>query len=133
MKTERLILQGVHYMSRKGPVAAGMSILLTGILAGTAVAAPSNISFHTGTVASYDFGGFGPGYPVPGTIQIHAFTMQPGDTTPWHYHRGELWHSQARHSNRAAPRWAASVRQRGIEGWEYLHRISRSSEYRYQP
>jgi len=88
MKTGRLILQRVHHMWRNGRIAAGTAILLTGILVGTAAAAPANISFHTGTVASYDFGGFGPGYPVPGTIQIHAFTLQPGDTIPWHYHKG---------------------------------------------
>ena len=88
MKTGRLILQRVHHMWRNGRIAAGTAILLTGILVGTADAAPANISFHTGTVASYDFGGFGPGYPVPGTIQIQAFTLQPGDTIPWHYHKG---------------------------------------------
>jgi len=48
----------------------------------------STISFTIGTVASYDFGAFGPGYPVPGTVQIQAFTMKPGDTVPWHYHKG---------------------------------------------
>ena len=88
MKTRRLMLKRVHHMSRNGQIAAGTAILLAGILGGTAAAAPSNISFHTGTVASYDFGGFGPGYPVPGTIQIHAFTLQPGDTIPWHSHKG---------------------------------------------
>jgi quercetin dioxygenase-like cupin family protein len=88
MKTGRLILQRVQHMSRRGQIAAGTAIVLTGFLAGMAAAAPSNISFHTGTVASYDFGGFGPGYAVPGTIQIHAFTLQPGDTIPWHYHKG---------------------------------------------
>ena len=25
---------------------------------------------------------------MPGTIQIHAFTMNPGDSIPWHYHKG---------------------------------------------
>jgi len=48
----------------------------------------ANIELKLGTVASYDFGAFGPGYPVPGTIQIHAFTMRPGDTVPWHFHKG---------------------------------------------
>jgi quercetin dioxygenase-like cupin family protein len=75
-------------MSRKGQIAAGTAIVLTGILAGTAAAAPENISFNIATVDSYDFGGFGPGYPVPGTVQIQGFTIQPGDTFPWHYHKG---------------------------------------------
>jgi len=73
--------------SRKATVSAGVAIAFATVLAGTAWAL-SNITLKLGTVASYDFGGFGPGYPVPGTIQIHAFTMNPGDTVPWHYHKG---------------------------------------------
>jgi Cupin domain len=71
-------------MSRR-KILVGM-VLVT-LLVGTALAL-SNISLRLGTVASYDFGGYGPGYPVPGTIQIHAFTMNPGDAVPWHYHKG---------------------------------------------
>ena len=56
-------------------------------MAGTALAV-SNIIFKLGTVASYDFGAYGPGYPVPGTIQIEGFRMNPGQTVPWHYHKG---------------------------------------------
>ena len=74
-------------LSRKVTVAAGVAIVLLTALAGTAWAL-SNINLKVGTVASYDFGGFGPGYPVPATIQIHAFTMNPGDSIPWHYHKG---------------------------------------------
>ena len=74
-------------LSRKGKVSVGVAIGLVTILAGTALAL-SNISFTLGTVASYDFGAFGPGYPVPGTIQIQAFVMKPGDAIPWHYHKG---------------------------------------------
>jgi hypothetical protein len=88
MKITRLVMQGVHHVSRQRPIVAGTAIVVMGMLAGMAAAAPENISFHTGTIASYDFGGFGPGYPVAGTIQIHAFTLQPGDTIPWHYHKG---------------------------------------------
>ena len=87
MKIARLAWQRVRRMSREGKIAAGTAIVLTCILAGTA-AALSNTSFTIGTVANYDFGGFGPGYPIPATIQIHAFTMNPGDTVPWHYHKG---------------------------------------------
>jgi hypothetical protein len=75
------------WLSRKAMVSAAAAIVLVTVLAGSAVAL-SNITLKLGTVASYDFGGFGPGYPVPGTIQIHAFTMNPGDAVPWHYHKG---------------------------------------------
>src|SRR5215475_10460088 len=74
-------------LSRKGKVSVGLAIGLVTILAATAFAL-SNISLNLGTIASYDFGAFGPGYPVPGTIQIQAFVMKPGDTIPWHYHKG---------------------------------------------
>lgn len=73
-------------MSQRRKIAGGLLTGLVTILVGTALAL-SNISFTTGTVAGYDFGSFGPGYPVPGTIQIQAFTMKPGDTVPWHYHK----------------------------------------------
>jgi ribosomal protein L27 len=74
-------------LSRKATVSAIVAFVLVTALAGSALAL-ANISLNLGTVASYDFGGFGPGYPVPGTIQIHAFTMNPGDTVPFHYHKG---------------------------------------------
>ena len=73
-------------MSRRRRIAAGVVIALTTVLVGTAFAL-SDISFTTGTTASYDFGGFGPGYPVPGTVQIQAFTMAPGESIPWHFHK----------------------------------------------
>lgn len=71
---------------RKGRILAGLVIALATTLVGM-VFALSNISLNLGTIASYDFGGYGPGYPVPATIQIHAFRMNPGDTIPWHYHK----------------------------------------------
>jgi hypothetical protein len=74
-------------LSRKGKLTVALVLGLVTVLAGTALAV-SNILFKTGTVASYDFGGYGPGYPVPGTIQIQAFRMNPGETVPWHYHKG---------------------------------------------
>lgn len=74
-------------MSRKRKIAAGVLISLVTLLVGAAFGL-SNIALKLGTVASYDFGGYGPSYPVPGTIQIHAFKMNPGDTVPWHYHKG---------------------------------------------
>jgi hypothetical protein len=73
-------------MSRKGKIVVGVLALVT-ILAGTGLAI-SNILFKLGTIASYDFGGYGPGYPVPGTIQIQGFRLSPGETVPWHYHNG---------------------------------------------
>jgi len=74
-------------MPRKRKISVGIAIALVTVLTGTALAL-SSISFKIGAVASYDFGGYGPGYPLPGTIQIQAFTLNPGDTIPWHYHKG---------------------------------------------
>lgn len=74
-------------MSRKRKIKIGTVVALVTILVGTALAI-TNIAFKLGTIASYDFGGYGPGYPVPGTIQIQGFKMQPGETVPWHYHKG---------------------------------------------
>jgi len=73
-------------MSRTRRIAAGVVIALTTIFIGTALAL-SDISFNIGTTASVDFGGFGPGYPVPGIVQIQAFTVAPGETIPWHFHK----------------------------------------------
>ena len=74
-------------LSRKVKISVGLAIGLVAILAGTALAL-TNISLILGTVASYDFGAFGPGYPVPGSIQVQTFIMKQGDTIPWHYHKG---------------------------------------------
>ena len=71
-------------MSGKRKLAVALVAVLA--LVGTAVAR-ATASFTIGTVASYDFGGFGPGYPIPATMQIESFTMNPGDTIPWHYHK----------------------------------------------
>jgi len=73
-------------MSRKRMVAA-LVIGLLALLVGSAFAL-SNITLKLGTIPSYDFGTAGPGYPVPATVQIHAFTMNPGDEIPWHFHKG---------------------------------------------
>ena len=74
-------------MSRRIKMSAGIAIGVMTVLVGTALAI-SNIAFKLGTIASYDFGGYGPGYPVPGTIQIQGFRMKPGEMVPWHYHKG---------------------------------------------
>lgn len=73
-------------MSRK-KIWIVVAIGLLTVLAGTAVAF-SELSFASGTVDSVDFGGFGPGYPVAGTVVVEGFTMSPGDSVGWHYHKG---------------------------------------------
>ena len=73
-------------MTRKRKLVLGTLGLVT-VLVGSAIAL-SNIALILGTIPAYDFGVAGPGYPVPATVQIHAFTMKPGDTVPWHYHKG---------------------------------------------
>ena len=73
------------WLSRKATVSAVVAIVLVTALAGTAWAL-SNINLKLGTVASYDFGEFGG--VGPGTVEINAFTMRPGDVVPWHYHKG---------------------------------------------
>jgi quercetin dioxygenase-like cupin family protein len=73
-------------MLRKRRIAVGVVIALTTVLVGTAFAL-TDTSFTIGTTANYDFGGFGPGHPVPGTVQIQAFTLAPGESIPWHYHK----------------------------------------------
>src|SRR5581483_9355712 len=73
-------------MSRQRKIALSLVVVLVTVLTGTAVAL-ATISFTLGTVASYDFGSFDPGYPVPATMQFEAFTMKPGDTIPWHFHK----------------------------------------------
>ncbi len=75
-----------HDMS-KTMMRTGLALCVMATLAGTAVAF-STLFTVQGTVASYDFGSFGPGHPVPGTVEIQAFTMKPGDVIPWHYHKG---------------------------------------------
>lgn len=74
-------------MSRRVKMSAGIALGLLTVLAGTALAV-TNIAFKLGTISSYDFGGFGPGYPVPGTIQIQGFSVNPGEMVPWHFHKG---------------------------------------------
>jgi hypothetical protein len=74
-------------MTRKRKLILGTLIGLVTVLVGSAIAL-SNIALILGTIPAYDFGVAGPGYPVPATVQIHAFTMKPGDTVPWHYHKG---------------------------------------------
>jgi quercetin dioxygenase-like cupin family protein len=55
------------------------------VLAATAFAFSTIFTFQ-GTVDNYDFGQYGG--PQPGTVEIQAFTMKPGDVIPWHLHKG---------------------------------------------
>lgn len=73
-------------LSRKGKISIAIAIGVIVALAGTAFGV-SNLLLRIGTISSYDFGGFGPGYPVPGSVQIQGFTIKPGETVPWHYHK----------------------------------------------
>lgn len=70
-------------MSRRSKVA--LVVCLVAGLIGTA-AAFSSLFLFQGAVASYDFGAFGG--VGPGTVEISAFTMKPGDVIPFHYHKG---------------------------------------------
>jgi len=71
---------------KKSLIVMGTLVALVG-----SAAALSIMFTMQGTVASYDFGGFGPGFNIPGTVQIQAFTMKPGDVFPWHYHKGQAY------------------------------------------
>ena len=73
-------------MSRKKLLAAVLVGFLV-LLGGTALAF-SELFFTFGTVSSYDFGGYGPGYDVPGTVVVEGFTISPGESVGWHYHKG---------------------------------------------
>ena len=119
------------WLSRKATVSAVVAIVLVTALAGSALALAS-ISLNLGTVASYDFGAFGPGHSVPGTIQIQAFTMKPGDTVPWHFHKGTSYVILARgtltEQHLVGPNQCASVEVGAgnafVEGPGQVHTVS---------
>ena len=74
-------------------IAGGSVVGVLTILAGTAFAL-SNISLTLGSLPSYDFGTIslttGETYTVgtkPATVQFHTFTVKPGESINWHYHR----------------------------------------------
>jgi len=70
-------------LTRKAKVISAVAaISLVTILTTTAFAL-SNISLTLGST-EYDFGD---GHPIPATVQIHVFTMKPGDAIPWHFHK----------------------------------------------
>jgi quercetin dioxygenase-like cupin family protein len=81
-------------MSSKRKIAGATVVVgVLTILAGTAFAL-SNISLTLGSLAEYDFGTInlttGDIDQVgtkPATVQFHTFTVKPGETINWHYHR----------------------------------------------
>ena len=56
--------------SRKALVSSLLVIGLVVVVARTALAL-SNVALKLGTVAGYDFGGYGPGYTVTGSTAMH--------------------------------------------------------------
>jgi quercetin dioxygenase-like cupin family protein len=72
--------------SKKAKIAAFIVVGVLTVWVGTSYAL-TNLSLLLGTTTSYDFGGYGPGYAVPATVQIQAFTLKPGEGVPWHYHK----------------------------------------------
>lgn len=73
-------------MPRKARITVAIVIGVLAVLVGTAFAL-SNMRLILGTIPSYNFGKFGPGHPVPATVQFQSFTLQPGEGVPWHYHK----------------------------------------------
>lgn len=66
-----------------------IGLLCLGLVALTGIAFGFSLIFsYQGTVKAYDFGGFGPGHDTAGTVEIQAFTLDPGENVPWHYHKG---------------------------------------------
>jgi hypothetical protein len=73
-------------MTRSQKRSIGILVGVVAVFVGSAFAL-SNVALLLGTVPAYDFGVSGPGYPVPATVQIHAFTIKPGESLPWHFHK----------------------------------------------
>jgi hypothetical protein len=122
-------------MSRKVKIRLGIGIALVTLLVGTALAIQT-VGFITGTIASYDFGGFGPGYPVPGTIQFQTFRMQPGESVPWHYHKAlsyvVLLHGTLTEKHVVGPDQCESEQVSGgaafVEGPNQVHMVTNTGD-----
>lgn len=69
-------------LSRNAKVISAVTAISLVTILGSTAFALSNISLTLGSTV-YDFGDG----PVPATVQIHVFTMKPGDTIPWHFHK----------------------------------------------
>jgi hypothetical protein len=117
-------------MTRKRKLAIATLICLVTLMVSSAFAL-SNIALLLGTVPAYDFGLAGPGYPVPATIQIHAFTMKPGDAVPWHFHKATsyviLAHGKLTEDHLVGPNQCASEEFHGgsafVEGPGQPHTV----------
>jgi hypothetical protein len=117
-------------MTRKRKLAITTLICLMAVMVGSAFAL-SNIALLLGTVPAYDFGVSGPGYPIPATVQIHVFTMRPGDTIPWHFHKATsyviLAHGELTEEHLAGPNQCASEEFTGgaafVEGPGQVHSV----------
>jgi len=72
-----------NLLSRKAKVILAVAVIGLVTLLATTAFALSNISLTLGST-EYDFGD---GHPIPATVQIHVFTMKPGDAIPWHFHK----------------------------------------------
>lgn len=71
---------------KKAKITALLTVGILTIWLGTSFCL-ANITLLMGTTTSYDFAGYGPGYAIPATLQIQAFTLKPGEGVPWHYHK----------------------------------------------
>jgi hypothetical protein len=122
-------------MTRKRKLAIATLICLMAVMVGSAFAL-SNIALLLGTVPAYDFGVSGPGYPIPATVQIHAFTMRPGDTIPWHFHKATsyvvLAHGKLTEEHLAGPNQCASEDFTGgaafVEGPGQVHSVKNTGD-----
>lgn len=76
-------------MSRKTKITIGVMTGLLTVLVGTALAFSNVFLILGNTPVDYDFGNVLGSYigPEPATVMFHEFTMKPGDTVPWHYHK----------------------------------------------
>ena len=131
-------------MSMTRKIAGGTVIGVLTIWAGT-VFALSTISLTLGSLpSSYDFGtvnlttgDIDPVGTKPATVQFHTFTVKPGETFDWHYHKAVAYvvieHGtlSERHINETAPvrlgwRWGRIPHswktRRGAHGDEYGER-----------
>ena len=80
-------------LSCKRKITAGIMAAILTLLAGPAFAF-SDVFFKSGTTLDdYDFGTVHGQYigRQPAFVVIEGFTMRPGDTVGWHYHKGQSY------------------------------------------
>ena len=78
--------------SYKRKITAAIAAAIFMLLAGPAFAF-SDVFLTSGTVAAYDFGTVHREYigVQPAFVMIEGFTMKPGETSGWHYHKGQSY------------------------------------------